>query len=209
MSPPGDIPGWARDSAWPGVAGQGVPGAPRAPIAPLALIFIPSTTGAVPWHQGCSGMGGNIAVVLADAPQKPSFISLVEPRGGRQAVLLCTVDSFPPSDIALHRGPGHAPLASTQGPSDPRFTVQATPNSLRVEMVGLELQDAGVYVCSANNSYGTTSASLRLELGGEGGPEGSWESFGGFGKSVALCKPKPWAPLDSPAFLLLLLRGHS
>ncbi|NXV50883.1 SN protein, partial [Uria aalge] len=100
------------------------------------------------------------------APQEPSFISLVEPQGGRQAVLLCTVDSFPPSDIALHRGPGRTPLASTWGPSDPRFTLQVAPNSLRVEMGGLELQDVGLYVCSANNSYGTASSSLHLDVGG-------------------------------------------
>ncbi|NXL39921.1 SN protein, partial [Glaucidium brasilianum] len=100
------------------------------------------------------------------APQEPSFISLVEPRGGQQAVLLCTADSFPPSDIALRRGPGHAPLASTWGPGDPRFSVQAAPNSLRVGMGGLEPQDAGLYVCSANNSFGTASSSLRLDVGG-------------------------------------------
>uniref|UniRef100_A0A8C3KL68 Sialic acid binding Ig like lectin 1 n=1 Tax=Calidris pygmaea TaxID=425635 RepID=A0A8C3KL68_9CHAR len=102
------------------------------------------------------------------APQEPSFISLVEPRGGQQAVLLCTVDSFPPSDIALHRGPGHTPLASTWGPADPRFTIQVAPNSLRVEMGGLELRDTGLYICSANNSYGTVSSSLHLDTGGEG-----------------------------------------
>ncbi|NWI24667.1 SN protein, partial [Sula dactylatra] len=100
------------------------------------------------------------------APQKPSFISLVEPRGGQRAVLLCTVDSFPPSDIALHRGAGRAPLASTRGPSDPRFAVQAAPNSLRVGMEGLDPRDTGLYVCSANNSYGTASSSLRLDAGG-------------------------------------------
>ncbi|NXO49223.1 SN protein, partial [Aramus guarauna] len=101
-----------------------------------------------------------------DAPQEPSFTALVEPRGGRQAVLLCTVDSFPPSDIALHRGPGRAPLASTRGSADPRFAVQAAPNSLRVGMEGLELRDMGLYVCSANNSHGTASSSLRLDVGG-------------------------------------------
>ncbi|XP_009882395.1 PREDICTED: sialoadhesin [Charadrius vociferus] len=100
------------------------------------------------------------------APQEPSFISLVEPLGGRQAVLLCTVDSFPPSDITLHRGPGHVLLASTRGSADPRITVQVAPNSLRVGMVGLELRDVGLYVCSANNSYGTASSSLRLDVGG-------------------------------------------
>ncbi|NWU99700.1 SN protein, partial [Upupa epops] len=95
------------------------------------------------------------------APQEPTFISMVEPRGGQQAVLHCTVDSFPPSDIALHRAAGHTPLTS-----DPRVTVHATPNSLRVEMVELELRDAGVYVCLANNSYGTVSSSLHLDVGG-------------------------------------------
>ncbi|NXW25274.1 SN protein, partial [Circaetus pectoralis] len=100
------------------------------------------------------------------APQEPSFISLVEPRGGRQAVLLCTVDSFPPSGIALRRGPGLAPLVSTWGPAEPRFTVQVSPNSLRVEMGGLELRDMGLYICSANNSYGTASSSLHLDVGG-------------------------------------------
>uniref|UniRef100_A0A663DJI1 Sialic acid binding Ig like lectin 1 n=1 Tax=Aquila chrysaetos chrysaetos TaxID=223781 RepID=A0A663DJI1_AQUCH len=92
------------------------------------------------------------------------------PGGGRQAVLLCTVDSFPPSGIALRRGPGLAPLVSTWGPAEPRFAVQVAPNSLRVEMGGLELRDTGLYICSANNSYGTASSSLHLDVGGEGGP---------------------------------------
>lgn len=95
---------------------------------------------------------------------------MVEPRGGRQAVLLCTVDSFPPSGIALRRGPGLAPLVSTWGPAEPRFTVRVAPNSLRVEMGGLELRDTGLYICSANNSYGTASSSLHLDVGGEWGP---------------------------------------
>ncbi|NXE30502.1 SN protein, partial [Ardeotis kori] len=100
------------------------------------------------------------------APREPSFTSLVDPHGGLRAVLLCTADSFPPSDITLRRGPGLAPLASAWGAADPRFAVQATPNSLRLEMGGLEPQDAGVYVCSANNSLGTASSSLRLDPGG-------------------------------------------
>ncbi|NXI44468.1 SN protein, partial [Galbula dea] len=116
------------------------------------------------------GLGGRrappVTLRVLYAPQKPSFISLVDPQGGQQAILLCTVDSFPPSDLTLHRGPGHTPLASTQGSSDPRFTIQVTPNSLQVGMVGLELQDMGVYICSANNSYGTVSSSLRLDVGG-------------------------------------------
>ncbi|KAJ7403723.1 hypothetical protein WISP_149391 [Willisornis vidua] len=112
-------------------------------------------------------MGGTHAVLVAvDAPQEPTFISLVDPRGGRQAVLLCSVDSSPPSDIALSRGPGQPPLASTRGPSDPRLDVRAAPNSLRVALAGLALRDTGLYLCSANNSRGAAASSLRLDVGG-------------------------------------------
>ncbi|NXD87811.1 SN protein, partial [Halcyon senegalensis] len=136
-------------------------------------LAIPAVRSAAAGAYGCQagrGLRGRrappVTLRVLYAPQKPSFISLVEPQHGHQAVLLCTVDSFPPSDITLHRGPGHTPLASTQGPSDPRFDVQVAPNSLRVGMVGLELQDAGLYICSANNSRGTASSSLVLDVGG-------------------------------------------
>ncbi|NXW11609.1 SN protein, partial [Fregetta grallaria] len=138
-----------------------------------ASLVLPAARRTDAGAYGCQAGGGlrgrrapPAALRVLYAPQEPSFISLVEPRGGRHAVLLCTVDSFPPSDIALRRGPGRAPLASTRGPADPRFTVQAAPNSLRVGMGGLELRDGGLYVCSANNSYGTASSSLRLDVGG-------------------------------------------
>ncbi|NWS63628.1 SN protein, partial [Chunga burmeisteri] len=159
-APPGTVYSWYRNGRW--VAEGSDPS--------LALPAAHPTDAGVYSCQVGRGLRGRrappAALRVLYAPQEPSFISLVEPRGGRQAVLLCTTDSFPPSDIALRRGPGHAPLASTRGPADPRFDVQATPNSLRVGMGGLELRDAGVYVCTANNSYGTASSSLRLDLGG-------------------------------------------
>ncbi|NWV50929.1 SN protein, partial [Daphoenositta chrysoptera] len=114
-----------------------------------------------------AGCGGTRAVlVAADAPQEPSFVALVEPRGGRQAVLLCSADGVPPPDIAVSRGQGHPPLATTRGPSDPRFEVRATPTSLRVGMAGLEPGDAGLYLCSATNSRGSAAATLRLDVRG-------------------------------------------
>ncbi|NXY56441.1 SN protein, partial [Callaeas wilsoni] len=107
------------------------------------------------------------ALAVLYAPQEPSFVALVEPRGGRQAVLLCSADGVPPPDIAVSKGQGQAPLATTrQGPSDPRFEVRATPTSLRVAVAGLEPGDAGLYLCSATNSRGSAAASLRLEVRG-------------------------------------------
>ncbi|NXU04232.1 SN protein, partial [Buphagus erythrorhynchus] len=101
------------------------------------------------------------------APQEPSFVALLEPRGGRQAVLLCSADGVPTPDIAVSRGQGHPPLATSHGgTSDPRFEVRATPTSLRVGMAGLEPGDAGLYLCSATNSRGSVATSLRLEVPG-------------------------------------------
>ncbi|NXW89644.1 SN protein, partial [Alopecoenas beccarii] len=159
-APPGTLYSWYKNGRW--VA--------EGPDPALAL---PAARPADAGSYGCQAGGAQrgrrappAALRVLYAPQTPSFTSLVEPRGGRQAVLLCTVDSFPPSDIVLHRGPGHVPVASTRGPADPRVTVQVTPNALRVGMGELGPQDSGLYVCSANNSYGTASSSLRLDLAG-------------------------------------------
>ncbi|NXK52028.1 SN protein, partial [Chauna torquata] len=98
------------------------------------------------------------------APREPSFVSLQELQGAGRAELLCTVDSHPPADIALLRGP--VSLASTWGLANPRVSVQAAPNALRVRMAAVGPGDAGLYVCSANNSFGTATASLVLAAGG-------------------------------------------
>ncbi|XP_056217170.1 sialoadhesin isoform X1 [Falco biarmicus] len=157
---PGTIYSWYKNGRW---LAEGLD-------ASLALHAARRTDAGAYACQVGRGLRGRrappAALRVLYAPQEPSFISLVDPRGGRQAVLLCTVDSFPPSDITLYRGPGHAPLASTHSLADPRFTVQAAPNSLRMGMAGLELQDTGLYICSANNSYGTASSSLLLDVGG-------------------------------------------
>ncbi|NXR18875.1 SN protein, partial [Cinclus mexicanus] len=115
-------------------------------------------------HRSDAGLYGCQAG--RDAPQVPSFVALVEPRGWRQAVLLCSADGVPAPDMAVSRGQGHPPLATDRGTSDPRFEVRATPTSLRVEMAGLEPGDAGLYLCSATNSRGSATTSLQLEVPG-------------------------------------------
>ncbi|RMC22826.1 hypothetical protein DUI87_00168 [Hirundo rustica rustica] len=118
--------------------------------------------------QARSALGvtrASLTLRVQDAPREPSFAALVETRGGTQAVLLCSADAVPPApDIAVSRGQGHPPLATTRGRSDPRFEVRATPTSLRVGMAGLEPGDHGLYLCSANNSRGSASASRGWEV---------------------------------------------
>ncbi|NXE99074.1 SN protein, partial [Menura novaehollandiae] len=155
-APPGSLYAWFKNGRW----------LREGPEPSLGLRGHRSDAGLYGCRAGRGHRAPPAALAVLYAPQEPSFVSLVDPRGGRQAVLLCSADSFPPADITVSRGPGQPPLASTGGPSDPRFEVQATPNSLRVAMAGLELRDAGLYLCSATNSRGTASASLRLEVRG-------------------------------------------
>ncbi|NXK86615.1 SN protein, partial [Formicarius rufipectus] len=153
---PGTVYTWFRNGQW---VAEGLD-------ASLGLRGRRSDAGLYSCQAGRGHRAPPAALRVLYAPQAPTFISLVDPHGGRRAVLLCSVDSSPPSDIALSRGPGQPPLASTRGPADPRLDVQATPNSLRVGLGAPGPGDTGVYVCSANNSHGTASSSLRLDVRG-------------------------------------------
>uniref|UniRef100_A0A8B9UNF0 Sialic acid binding Ig like lectin 1 n=1 Tax=Anas zonorhyncha TaxID=75864 RepID=A0A8B9UNF0_9AVES len=155
---PGTVYAWFKNGRW----------LQEGPGAALLLRAARSTDAGAYSCQARTGARSRrappAALRVLYAPREPSFVSLVEPWGGRQAELLCTVDSHPPADITLLRG--RAPLASTRGPSDPRASVQAEPNALRVRMVALGPGDAGLYVCSANNSFGTATTSLLLAASG-------------------------------------------
>ncbi|NXM41651.1 SN protein, partial [Gymnorhina tibicen] len=154
---PGTLYAWFRNGLW--VA--------EGPEPSLRLRGHRSDAGLYSCRAGRGPRAPPATLAVLYAPQEPSFVALVEPRGaGRQAVLLCSADGVPPPDIAVSRGQGHPPLATARGPSDPRFEVRATPTSLRVGMAGLELGDAGLYLCSATNSRGTAAASLRLDVRG-------------------------------------------
>ncbi|NXM09538.1 SN protein, partial [Tyrannus savana] len=181
-APPGTLYTWFRNGQW---VAEGLG-------ASLGLRGRRSDAGLYSCQAGRGHRAPPVALRVLYAPQEPTFTSLVDPRGGRQAVLLCSVDSFPPSDIAVSRGPGQPPLASTRGPSDPRFDVQATPNSLRVALGALELRDTGLYVCSANNSHGSAAAALRLPGAGvtvtvEPSPE-----VPEGGRATMTCSVPPW-----------------
>ncbi|NXL24047.1 SN protein, partial [Setophaga kirtlandii] len=153
---PGTLYTWFKNGRW----------VTEGPEPSLALRGHRSDAGLYGCRAGRGHRAPPVTLAVLYAPQEPSFVALVEPRGGRQAVLLCSADGVPPPDIAVSRGQGHPPLATSLGPSDPRFEVRATPTSLRVGMAGLEPGDAGLYLCSATNSRGSATASLRLQVPG-------------------------------------------
>ncbi|NXR45037.1 SN protein, partial [Hippolais icterina] len=156
QAPPGTLYTWFKNGRW----------VTEGPEPTLGLRGHRSDAGLYGCRAGRGRLAPPAAISVLYAPQEPSFVALVEPRGGRRAVLLCSADGVPPPDIAVSRGQGHPPLATTRGPSDPRFEVRATPTSLRVGMAGLEPGDEGLYLCSATNSRGSAAASLRLEVPG-------------------------------------------
>ncbi|NXQ14891.1 SN protein, partial [Peucedramus taeniatus] len=153
---PGTLYAWFKNGRW----------VTEGPEPSLGLRGHRSDAGLYGCRAGRGPRAPPVALAVLYAPQEPSFVALVEPRGGRQAVLLCSADGVPPPDIAVSRGQGHPPLATSRGSSDPRFEVRATPTSLRVGMAGLEPGDSGLYLCSATNSHGSATASLRLEVPG-------------------------------------------
>ncbi|NWQ99278.1 SN protein, partial [Paradoxornis webbianus] len=150
---PGTLYAWFKNGRW----------VTEGPEASLALRGHRSDAGLYGCRAGRGSRAAPVTLSVLYAPREPSFVALAEPRGGRQAVLLCSADGVPAPDIAVSRGQGHPPLATNRGPSDPRFEVRATPTSLRVEMARLEPGDEGLYLCTATNSHGSATASLRLE----------------------------------------------
>ncbi|NXS30204.1 SN protein, partial [Pomatostomus ruficeps] len=155
-APPGTLYAWFKNGQW----------VTEGPEASLALRGHRSDAGLYGCRAGRGPLAPPAALSVLYGPQEPRFVALLEPGGGRQAVLLCSADGVPPPEMAVSRGQGQPPLATSRGPSDPRFEVRATPGSLRVAMAGLEPGDAGLYLCSATNGRGNATASLRLDVRG-------------------------------------------
>ncbi|KAK2505525.1 hypothetical protein MC885_019762, partial [Smutsia gigantea] len=90
------------------------------------------------------------------APRSLRLTYLLESRGGRLALILCTVDSHPPAQLAIsHAG---RLLASS--------TTASVPNTLRVELWEPRPRDEGFYSCSAHSPLGQANTSLELRLEG-------------------------------------------
>ncbi|XP_069862966.1 sialoadhesin isoform X2 [Dipodomys merriami] len=93
-------------------------------------------------------------------PKMPTMTVFVEPEGGLQGILDCSVDSEPPASLTLHLGNRLVASSQPQGAlAEPHIHVLASPNVLRVNIEELSPSDQGDYVCSASNTLGSTSAS--------------------------------------------------
>lgn len=102
-----------------------------------------------------------------DAPRSLRLTYLLESHGGRLALLLCTVDSRPPAQLALSRAGRR--LASSATASEP--------NTLRLELWEPQPSDEGLYSCSAHSPLGQANTSLELRLEGKAGPRSNYQGW--------------------------------
>ncbi|CAH2299287.1 sialoadhesin isoform X1 [Pelobates cultripes] len=96
-------------------------------------------------------------------PQNISLISFFETQERRQGVIVCTVDSDPPSSISLLRG-RQLISSSTPHNSSDRIKLSTSHNSLKLEIYEITEENQGLYVCQASNSLGSTNSSIYFSV---------------------------------------------
>lgn len=111
-----------------------------------------------------------------DPPRRPAFTAHLDPEAaeagaGQRGLLSCQVDSDPPAQLRLLHETRVVATSLPPGGScatcSPRVKVTSAPNSLRVEIREPVLEDEGEYVCEANNTLGSASASVSFNAQGE------------------------------------------
>nr|XP_042711610.1 sialoadhesin [Chrysemys picta bellii] len=97
-------------------------------------------------------------------PRNPRMTSFLEAEMGRLAIIRCVVDSNPPAQLSLYKGDELVASTSSRTAAAQRIGIAASPNSLRVEIRDITLEDEGNYRFTASNAYGTSSGHLYFRV---------------------------------------------
>ncbi|KAM9330316.1 sialoadhesin [Gastrophryne carolinensis] len=95
------------------------------------------------------------------SPRGLSLTSFVSSHDPLKAIILCSVDSAPPSQLFLFRK-DKLVAPNLNIAADPRYTALLSTNSLQLEIQDVVMEDEGIYTCSANNTYGHTTGMLEF-----------------------------------------------
>lgn len=98
------------------------------------------------------------------APRLPSLVSFLETQHGKLAIIQCTVESNPFSELMVFKDGNLIGNSSSHGTPSERIQVISTGNSLRMKIQDVKLSDEGLYTCIAKNSMGNSSASLQFTV---------------------------------------------
>uniref|UniRef100_A0A8C5PWD1 Ig-like domain-containing protein n=1 Tax=Leptobrachium leishanense TaxID=445787 RepID=A0A8C5PWD1_9ANUR len=104
----------------------------------------------------------SVSLHVSYPPREPVMSSFWEAQSGDSGVIHCSVDSDPPSTLALYKG--ETIIGSTQPytSSKPRMNIYSSYNSLKLEIRDVMLEDDGMYRCLANNSIGQSMSSINF-----------------------------------------------
>ncbi|POI19791.1 hypothetical protein CIB84_016464, partial [Bambusicola thoracicus] len=154
------------------------------PAGPTTALLLPRVTAGDAGLYHCTAVSGSssrsstavlldvllspcsiCAVSPADPPRDPRLTAFLETQRGRLAIFQASVASNPPAELALHHGERLVASSSAVGLSpDPRVSVAAAPNALRVEVREVTPGDEGDYRLTATNALGTAVQRLFLRV---------------------------------------------
>ncbi|XP_004840788.1 sialoadhesin isoform X1 [Heterocephalus glaber] len=137
--------------------GQKRPGARSISLPNVTLIDAASYRCSVGSPGQAPRLSTPVTLDVLYAPRSLRLTYLLDSHGGGQlALVLCTVDSRPPAQMALSRAGRLLASSSTA----------SVPNTLRLELQEPRPSDEGLYCCSAHSPLGQTNTSLELRLEG-------------------------------------------
>ncbi|KAM8939598.1 sialoadhesin [Pelodytes ibericus] len=109
-----------------------------------------------------SSVAPSVSLHVSYAPRKPVISSLLDNQSGQSGVIQCSVDSEPPSTLSLFRRETLVGSTDSHASSNQRLTIFSSPNSLKLEIRDVMLEDEGLYLCIANNSAGQSASSINF-----------------------------------------------
>nr|XP_003476459.1 sialoadhesin [Cavia porcellus]XP_023415823.1 sialoadhesin [Cavia porcellus] len=108
-----------------------------------------------------------VSLHVSYAPRQVKLTTLMDAGPGRLGLILCHVESDPPSQLRLLHG-DHLVASTLQAVGEAaghnaQLQVSVTPNALHLEIHNTVLEDEGVYTCEATNTLGQASASADFD----------------------------------------------
>ncbi|XP_053305921.1 sialoadhesin [Spea bombifrons] len=94
-------------------------------------------------------------------PRNLSLVSFLETQERRLGVVMCRVDSVPPSHLSLYRGTEEVISTALHGSHG---KLSSSHNSLKLEISEIVEEDQDLYICRANNSLGSSETSIQFAV---------------------------------------------
>ncbi|XP_073505835.1 sialoadhesin isoform X2 [Phyllobates terribilis] len=114
--------------------------------------------------QGAEDSSASPSVFLhvSYAPRVPVMSSFLEAQSGQIGIVQCSVDSDPPSSLALYFRDLMIWSSDSKGSPSGRIRVSSSQNMIKMEIGDVRLEDEGTYLCAANNSIGESRATINF-----------------------------------------------